>query len=87
MMTGEPRIASVAATTDVECYRLDKEMFEEILLARPAIAEGMSHVLAARRAELDAVLQNLDEESSRKVMPQRRGEILSTMKRFFGLGA
>lgn len=87
MMTGEPRAASVVATTDVECYRLDKEMFEEILRARPIIAEEMSHVLATRRAELDNVLQNLDAESSNNEIPQRRREILSTMKRFFGIGA
>ena len=87
MMTGEPRVASVVARTDVECYRLDKEMFEEILLARPAIAEEMSHVLAVRRAELDSMLQNLDAESSHQAIPQRHGEILTTMKRFFGLGA
>jgi CRP-like cAMP-binding protein len=85
MMTGAPRSASVIAKTDVECYRLDKEMFEEILRARPAIAEEMSHILATRRAELDSVIQNLDAESAQKVISQRRSEILSTIRRFFGL--
>ncbi len=87
MMTGAPRAASVVAKTDVDCYRLDKETFEEILRARPVIAEEMSHVLATRRAELDSVLKNLDAESANKEIPQRRSEILATMKRFFGLGA
>ncbi len=86
MMTGAPRAASVVATTDVECYRLDKEMFEEILRARPAIAEEMSQVLAVRRAELDSVLQDLDMASATQQIPERRTEILATMKRFFGLG-
>lgn len=85
MMTGAPRSASVIAKTDVECYRLDKEMFEEILRARPAIAEEMSHILATRRAELDSVIQNLDEESAQKEISLRRREILSTIRRFFGL--
>ena len=87
MMTGAPRVASVVATTDVECYRLDKEIFEEILRARPAIAEEIAQVLAVRRAELDSVMQDLDMESTTQQIPQRRSEILATMKRFFGLGS
>ncbi|MDD5179819.1 MAG: mechanosensitive ion channel family protein [Gallionellaceae bacterium] len=86
MMTGAPRVASVVARTDVECYRLDKEMFEGILRARPGIAEEMSHILAMRRAELDSALQDIDAESAKKGISQQRGEILSTIKRFFGLG-
>ena len=84
VMTGEPRVASVVAKTDVECYRLDKEIFEEILRARPSIAEEISHILASRRAELDSVLQNLDVDTPQEI-PQRHNEILATMKRFFGL--
>ena len=68
----------------MECYRLDKEMFEEILRARPSIAEEMSHILASRRAELDSVLHNLDSDSPKEI-PRRHNEILATMKRFFGL--
>ena len=86
MMTGAPRAASVVARTDVECYRLDKKMFEEILRARPAIAEEMSSILATRRAELDSVLQYIDTEGLRTESPQRSNDILATMRRFFGLG-
>ncbi|MDO8413280.1 MAG: mechanosensitive ion channel family protein [Gallionellaceae bacterium] len=85
MMTGAPRAASVVATTDVECYRLDKPMFEEILRERPSIAEEMAHILAVRRAELDSILQDLDQEVPSKALPQQRREILATMKRYFGL--
>lgn len=85
LMTGSPRVATVIARTDVECYRLDKEAFEEILLARPSIAEEVSHVLVARRLQLDSALQNLDEESKHKVIHHQHGEVLATVKRFFGL--
>jgi len=85
LMTGSPRVASVIARTDVECYRLDKEAFEEILLARPAIAEEVSHVLVARRMQLDSALQNLDEQARHKVIHHQHGEVLATIKRFFGL--
>lgn len=85
LMTGAPRYASVVAKTDVECYRVDKEMFEEILRARPAIAEEMSNILAIRRAELDSAIQDLGAEASQKEISQKRNEILDTIKHFFGL--
>ena len=85
LMTGAPRVASVIARTDIECYRLDKEAFEGIMLARPAIADEVSHILVIRRAQLDSALQNLDEESLHREMNNRQGEILATIKRFFGL--
>jgi small-conductance mechanosensitive channel/CRP-like cAMP-binding protein len=87
MMTGAPRATSVFAKTDVECYRLDKEMLEEILLARPAIADEMLHVLVSRRDELSGALQEIDAESARKENLQQPGEVLATIKRFFGLGS
>lgn len=85
LMTGAQRSATVMAKTDVECYRLDKEMFEEVLHARPAIAEEMSQIMAARKAEQDIALHNLDAESARRAIPQQRSEILATIRRFFGL--
>ncbi len=87
LMTGAPRSATVVAKSDVECYRLDKEMFEEILRARPSIADEMSHILVSRRAELDSALQDIDAESAQKEISRQRGEILATIKRFFGLGS
>lgn len=85
MMTGAPRSASVVALTDVECYRLDKEAFREIMLARPGIAEEVTQVLVARRTQLDSVLQNLDTETLHKETHRSHGEVLATIKRFFGL--
>jgi small-conductance mechanosensitive channel/CRP-like cAMP-binding protein len=85
LMTGAPRVASVIARTDIECYRLDKEAFEGILLARPGIADEISHILVVRRTQLDSALQNLDEETLHKEMHHRHSEVLATIKRFFGL--
>jgi small-conductance mechanosensitive channel/CRP-like cAMP-binding protein len=85
LMTGAPRVASVIAKTDIECYRLDKEAFEGIMLARPSIAEEVSHILVERKAQLDSVLQNNDEKTLRKEMNSRHTEVLATIKRFFGL--
>jgi len=86
LLTGAPRRASVLAKTDVECYRLDKEAFEEILQARPSIAEELSHILAVRTAQLDSAVQDINAVASRPDIAQSRNEILETIRRFFSLG-
>lgn len=85
LMTGAPRAASVIAKTDIECYRLDKDAFEEIMRARPGIADEVAHILVERRAQLDSAMQNLDEQTLHKEMHHRHNEVLATVKRFFGL--
>jgi CRP-like cAMP-binding protein/small-conductance mechanosensitive channel len=86
LLTGAPRSASVIAKTDVECYRIDKDVVEELLQARPSIAEDVSHILVTRRAELDTAMQNLDATGAHKDLSQQHSEILATIKRFFSLG-
>ncbi|MDP2806485.1 MAG: cyclic nucleotide-binding domain-containing protein, partial [Gallionellaceae bacterium] len=85
LMTGAPRSASVIAKSNVECYRLDKEAFEEVMQARPAIAEEISHILVKRRAELETALQDIDAQLVQKDRTTQRNEILSTIKRFFSI--
>lgn len=85
LLTGAPRVASVVAKADVECYRIDKDVVEELLHARPGIAEEISHILVIRRAELDAAMQNLDATGAHKDLSKQRSEILATIKRFFSL--
>ncbi|MFZ5502583.1 MAG: cyclic nucleotide-binding domain-containing protein [Pseudomonadota bacterium] len=85
LMTGAPRAASVIAKTDVECYRLDKAAFEEIMRERPSIAEEVTQILVERRAELDQAHQSLDESAKRHALHHQHSEVLATVKRFFGL--
>lgn len=85
LMTGEPRVASVLARTDVECYRLDKEAFEKIMQARPSIAEEVSHILVERRAQLDTAMQNIGEGTPRNLIHHQQNDVIATIKRFFGL--
>jgi len=85
LMTGAPRAASVTAKTDVECYRLDKEAFEEMMTARPSIAEEVAQVLVERREQLNHALQSFDDENRQKIIQPQRSEVLETVKRFFGL--
>jgi small-conductance mechanosensitive channel/CRP-like cAMP-binding protein len=85
LLTGEPRGADVIATTDVECYRLDKEGLERILHDRPQIAEQMAHTVAARQVELESVLEELDEQARRARTATAQTHILDSIQSFFGL--
>jgi small-conductance mechanosensitive channel/CRP-like cAMP-binding protein len=85
LMTGEPRLASVVATTEVDCFRLDKRGFERVLQERPEIAKAVSEVLAERRVELIAAREGLEhgQRKSRAIHEQER--ILNRIQDFFGL--
>ena len=87
MMTGGTRNASVIALEPTECYRLDKEAFQDILHARPEIAEAISHVIARRSVELEAVRDNLDAEARARRLKPAQEDIFARMAHLFGLGA
>jgi len=52
LMTGEPRAATCLAATDVLSYELDHATLQRVLTTRPAIADQMSALLAARQEGL-----------------------------------
>ncbi|MBX3201646.1 MAG: mechanosensitive ion channel family protein [Labilithrix sp.] len=85
LITGESRTADVVATTDVDCYRLDKETFERVLLARPEIATELSERLANRRVELIAVRDGLDEQAQIARASMERDKILGAIRSFFSI--
>lgn len=85
LMTGETRQATVIASTDAECYRLDKEAFHDIVRRRPEIAEDISHVLARRPAQLDRIREHLNEEAMRQRMQHNQRDILHRIRDFFTL--
>jgi small-conductance mechanosensitive channel/CRP-like cAMP-binding protein len=83
MLTGEPRSATVRAVTDVDCYRLDKVGFAQVLVARPEMAQDISTILAQRRQELDARLK-----LAKLAIPlSRSDDVLVKIKTFFGVAA
>ncbi len=86
MLTGEPRRATVVAVGETECWRLGKEKFREVLEARPAIAEEVSRILAARQVNLAAATEGISEESRRHRLETEHGTLLGKIERFFGLG-
>ena len=55
LLTGEPRSATVVATTDVVVLELDREAFARHFSAHPERAQQMSELLATRRSQLEAI--------------------------------
>ncbi|MGA8051849.1 MAG: mechanosensitive ion channel family protein [Burkholderiales bacterium] len=83
MMTGDPRRATVIAKTDVECYRLDKAGFQEIIRSRPAIAQEISRVLAERETRLVEVSDAARADAMG--VKSRSATLLDRMRSYFGL--
>ncbi len=85
LMTGAPRVATVVALTDVECYRLDKDAFQSVISKRPELAHEVADILANRRVELEAVKENLSEEAKKKRIETAKTDLVDSIKKFFGL--
>lgn len=85
LVTGEPRKADVVAISDVECFRLAKEPFEKVLLARPEIATGFSERIAKRQVELVAARDGLDAASQKSKHASEAERIKRAITEFFGL--
>ncbi len=86
LLTGEPRAATVIAETDVECFRLDKVVFQKVLERRPELMQPVAELLARRRVELQAAKEGLDAETAAARRRSAEVDLLDRMKRFFGLG-
>lgn len=87
VMTGAKRDATVIATTEVECFRIDKEDFHSILRNRPEIAEEISRILAQRQLENSAGEKPLpvtEQQQLQSDLAQNR--ILDNIRSFFGIG-
>ena len=85
LMTGAPRSTTFVAGTDVECYRLDKSGFEDIIRARPELAESMSHILAERVRQIDELQTQYHREQSEAEHAQHSAAIGQRIRDFFGL--
>jgi CRP-like cAMP-binding protein len=85
LMTGEPRSADVIAITDAETFRLDRETFQKVLLARPEIVQELSERLAKRKAELEAAREDLDPAASAARTRSDAERFRRAIQSFFGL--
>ncbi|MCK7492155.1 MAG: cyclic nucleotide-binding domain-containing protein [Comamonadaceae bacterium] len=85
MLAGEARRATITARTDVECYRLDKAGFQDIIESRPEIAEELSRVLAERDAAFAEAMKALDQDSDARQVVGSRATSLEKIRSFFSL--
>jgi small-conductance mechanosensitive channel/CRP-like cAMP-binding protein len=85
LMTGDKRSANVFAMTDVDCLRLDKEDFIDVLQRRPQIAEAISELLAQRRVDLEAAREHLSGEAVKERLRRTQGDLLQRIRKFFTL--
>lgn len=85
LMTGQARAATVVASTRVECYRLEKDSFQEVLRQRPGIAEPIAEVLARRRVSLLEARENMDQEARTRRVAATQVDLLKRIRDFFGL--
>jgi small-conductance mechanosensitive channel/CRP-like cAMP-binding protein len=81
LMTGAARSATVVAATDLECYRIDKDVFQTLILARPEIADQIAEVLAARREALESARGQRAATSRADV----KADLVDRIRGFFGL--
>jgi small-conductance mechanosensitive channel len=84
LLTGDTRAATVVAKTDVECYRLDRASFQELLLARPEIENEIRRVIGGRKGDLDSARQAFTEAPPAVDAEPR---LVSRIRRFFGMRA
>jgi len=87
LLTGEPRSATVVATSKVECWRLDKSAFQELLIRRPELAEDVAEVLATRQMELARVRENLSAEAALRRVEEAKTDLVDKIRRFFRIDA
>lgn len=85
LMTGARREATVVAVTDIECLRVDRSAFAQLLERRPELAQEVAGVLAERRVALGAARDHLDTNSRRTRVEGEKNRILNLVRDFFGL--
>ncbi len=85
LLTGARRSATIVALTPVECWRLDKEAFQELLAKRPELAGEVAEVLAQRHTELARVAENLSQEAAARRLADDKVALLVKIRRFFSL--
>lgn len=85
LLTGEPRSATVVAESEVNCFRLDRKGFADILASRPEIAGAIAELLAKRRLELAEARQLLAGENAARGLVKEQQDLLSKIKDFFSL--
>ena len=81
LFTGEPRTANVVAIEETEVLEIGHAAMKHLFETDPDLAEAISWTIAERRAGLQATSQ----QATQATQAESAG-LLSSIKRFFGLG-
>jgi CRP-like cAMP-binding protein len=81
LISGEARSATVMAKTDVECYRLDRAAFQNLLAARPEIASEVRRIVGARKPDLEQARDAFARIP--ESVEEKKTRLLTRIKRFF----
>jgi len=84
LMTGAPRTATCRAATDVLCYELDHATFQRVLTMRPAIADQMSKLLAARHEDIERKGGEMSARAAARTADGHR-DLMEKIRRLFNL--
>ena len=85
LLTGEPRSATVIATSELRVLVIDKACFQEILFRNPSLAETIGETLSRRRAGLTVAREKVRPLSAGEPAIQTQTSLADRIKRFFGI--
>ncbi|MFQ5674701.1 MAG: mechanosensitive ion channel family protein [bacterium] len=83
LLTGEPRTATIVASTDVVAHEITKDHINTLLARRPEIAETISKVVAHRKLVNTQALANASPEEKIEQTENLAQQIMTKMKSFF----
>ena len=81
LMTGESRTATVVAKSDVECYIVEKDAFQQILEEKPELAGVISEILAQRQVTLDGTMTPI----GLTIESVQKNQLRTRIAAFFGI--
>ena len=81
LMTGEPRSATVTATTETRVFEVTRTSFREILEQQPGLLEKIGKNIHRRLLEREEAVEGVRSQR----LSETSSDILTSMKEFFGL--
>jgi CRP-like cAMP-binding protein len=83
LLTGDPRTATVVALEDAEVVRVAREDFRHVAAANPAVLEGVTRIVSARRDRLAESIRESEEAAAARAGAHR--DLLDRVRAFFGV--
>lgn len=85
LLSGDARSATVVAKTDVECYRLDRASFQDLLASRPEIGEEVARIVGARKPPLEQARETYAAVKADAGNGERAPTLVSRLRGLLGL--